>query len=170
MGWESVMRHFLALSLTPGVLARGMSERSTVAALIARPRCTPRLLAPDCRAVPRAVDVPVITLRADPNQAVTAGAGVQPVAALDHRDSGRRRTGQRAGIAASWLSGTSITAMTHEGPEVLARALALSAATDRSTAKPAAAPPPQDWLSTWIRVRKPADRRGQRLPLPGAGI
>jgi len=101
------MRHFVPLALTPGVLPGGMPKRTPAAELIPPPGRAQRLAPPDGRAISGAVHVAVIALPADGDLTVTTHAVVEPVSVLDHPVPGRRRTGQRSGIAASWESGTS---------------------------------------------------------------
>lgn len=91
--WESVMRHFLLLSLAVGPLTGRVLAPALEGCLVAStgtPRGFPAL-DPGTSSV--AVDVAMVTLRTDLHQPVTACAVENPVT-LDHPNSANRKAGQ----------------------------------------------------------------------------
>ena len=74
-----MMRHILLSPLPVASLSFSMSAGSTEGALVARAGAAHRLPASELRAIPGAVEVPAITLRADAYLHPTAAAVVKPV-------------------------------------------------------------------------------------------
>jgi hypothetical protein len=160
---ESVMRHFLALTLTPVALASGMMTRASRGALVARTGVAHRRVPPDTGAVLRAVDVAVVAIAADPRLALAVLAVEQPVVVLAHRDPTRRgldiRRASRHKGAAEPLTSSTATQKAR-GLATRSRAFAFLGV-ERSIADAAA-------LCAGPHARHSADREHPLGPLPRA--
>lgn len=120
---ESVMRHFLHLALSPGVLARGMTSGSPKGSLIACIGAMKRFTAPDRRTLSRAIDMAAITTPADPNLFGAPLAVEQPVVVLEQLAMPPLKALGNRGIKASAAVCLRVTVIPG-GPGVLAKELA----------------------------------------------
>jgi hypothetical protein len=77
--WRSLMRHFLLLTDTPVALPGGVARRPAACALVACARPVQRLATANLRTLAPAVNVAVVTSRADEDLHLAAAAVVEPV-------------------------------------------------------------------------------------------
>lgn len=93
---ESVMRHIVQLTLTPGALTCGVFLRPARGALVALTGPAQRLPSASNTTLTGAVDVAVIATPADPDLSPATLAVVEPEIVLAHADA----SGQRQRIGA----------------------------------------------------------------------